>query len=115
MFDYQDKLVYVYFELDKQRGITTLFSISVYQDLTFDIFIRGKRLPCKHVSHLVEDKILDACTLTNILAFVKAMAEKTSKQPSYDINELIEDLTHTVEVNTALDQTTVGKLLFLIE
>ena len=37
IFDYQDELVYVYFELDKQRGVTALFSISVYQNLTFDI------------------------------------------------------------------------------
>ena len=62
--DCQDKLVYVYFELDKQRGITALFTIIVYQNLTFDIFIRGNRLPSKHISHLVGDKILDACTGT---------------------------------------------------
>ena len=43
------------------------------------------------------------------------MAEKTSEQPSYDINEIIEDLTHAVEVSTAHNQTPVGKLLFLIE
>ena len=64
IFDYQDELVYVYFELDKQRGVTALFNISAYQILTFDIFIRGNRLSCKHVSHLVGDKILDACTTT---------------------------------------------------
>ena len=64
IFDYQDELVYVYFKLDKQRGVTALFSISAYQILTFDIFIRGYRLSCKHVSHLVGDKILDACTTT---------------------------------------------------
>ena len=36
IFDYQDELVYVYFELDRQRGVTALFSISVYQNLAFD-------------------------------------------------------------------------------
>ena len=64
IFEYQDELVYVYFELDQQRGVTALFSISVYQNLTFDTFMRGNRLSCKHVSHLVGDKILDACTTT---------------------------------------------------
>ena len=39
IFEYQDELVYVYFELDKQRGVEALFSISVYQNFLSTKFL----------------------------------------------------------------------------
>ena len=67
---YENHLVYAPFILDSQIGLRTVSSVSIAKDLSFIIHIEGKLLQLSKVSHLVKnDKITDACSLTNILAY----------------------------------------------
>ena len=110
---YGDKQVYVYF--DFQSGFKAIFSLVVYQDLTINVYINGKHLSSKHFSHLMSGKkISDACTLCNILAFVKAESENSSEH-SLGVNAIIQELEQAVQDSTSLESTTTGRLLFLIE
>ena len=110
---YGDKQVYVYF--DFQSGFKVIFSVVVYQDLTINVYINGKHLSSKHFSHLMSgEKISDACTLCNILAFVKAESGNCSEH-SLGVNAIIQELEQAVQDSTSLESTTTGRLLFLIE
>ena len=56
---YGDKQVYVYF--DFQSEFKVIFSVVVYQDLTINVYINGKHLSSKHLSHLMSGKKKEFC------------------------------------------------------
>ena len=110
---YRDKQVYVYF--DFQSGFKVIFSVVAYQDLTIIVYINGKNSSLKHFSHFMSgEKISDACTLCNILAFVKAESENSSEH-SLGVNAIIQELEQAVQDSTSLDSTTTERLFFLID
>ena len=77
---YENDLVYTHFSLDSQISLQTVSSKSIAKDISFIIHIEGKLLPSSKVSHLVKNnKITDACSLTNILAIAKAHSDNISK------------------------------------
>ena len=59
-----------------------------------------------------KDKITGACSLTNILSFVKAHSENTSKS-LFDITCLIDSITETIDEDFTMDEVTIGKMLFM--
>ena len=113
---YDDKLIILcLFKLEKLGGLKPLFSVTVSPDLTFQIHVNGKLMPSRFVDHLTSgNKITDACTLTNIIAFSKTESGEGAEH-HIELENLIELLADTVEANSKLDEPTTAKLLFLIE
>ena len=94
---YENHLVYVLFSLDSQISLQTVSSKSIAKDLSFVIHIDRKLLPSSKVSHLVKNnKITDACSLTNILAIVKAHSDNISKS-LFDITSFIDSVEEEIE------------------
>ena len=112
---YENHLVYVHFSLDSQISLQTVSSKSIAKDLSFIIHIEGKLLPSLKVSHLVKNnKITDACSLTNILAIVKEHSDNISKS-LFDITSFINSVAEEIEEDSTMDEVTTGKMLVLIE
>ena len=88
----------------------------IAKDLSFIIHIEGKLLPSSKVSQLDKknNKITDACSLTNILAIVKAHSDNISKS-LFDIKSIIDSVAKAIEEDSTIDKATTGKMLVLIE
>ena len=72
-------------------------------------------MPSSKVSHLVNNnKITDACSLTNILAIAKAHSENISKS-LFDITSFIDSVAEAIEEDSTMDEATTGKMQVLIE
>ena len=108
---YENHLVYVLFSLDSQISLQTVSSKSIAKDLSFIIHIEGKLLPSSKVSHLVKNnKITDACSLTNILAIVMEHSDNISKS-LFDITSFIDSVEEQIEEDSTMDEITTGKML----
>ena len=72
-------------------------------------------MPSSKVSHLVKNnKITDACSLTNILAIANAHSGNISKS-LFDITSFIDSVAEAIEEDSTMDEVTTGKILVLIE
>ena len=62
------------------------------------------------------NKITDACSLTNILAIAKAHSDNISKSLfEIDITSFIDSVAEAIEEDSTMDEVTKGKMLVLIE
>ena len=72
-------------------------------------------MPSSKVSHLVKNnKITDACSLTNILAIAKAHSDNISKS-LFHITSFIDSVAEAIEEDSTINEVTTGKMLVLIE
>ena len=60
------------------------------------------------------NKITDACSLTNILAIAKAHSDNISKS-LFDITSFIDSVAEAIEEDSTMDEVTTEKMLVLIE
>ena len=107
-FTHENNLVYAI-------SLKTVSSKSIAKDLSSIIHIEGKLLQSSKVSHLVKNnKITDACSLTNILANIKVNYENISKS-LFDITSFIDSVVEAIEEDSTMDEVTTRKMLVLIE
>ena len=112
---YENHLVYAHFSVNSQISLKTVSSKSIAKDLSSIIHIEGKLLQSSKVSHLVKNnKITDACSLTNILANIKVNYENISKS-LFDITSFIDSVVEAIEEDSTMDEVTTRKMLVLIE
>ena len=103
---YENHLLCAHFSLDSQISLQSVSSKSIAKDLSFIIHIEGKLFPSSNVSHLVKNnKITDACSLTDILAIAKAHSDNISKS-LFDITSFIDSVAEAIEEDFTMDEVT---------